>query len=113
MHDAARSRAEGVSVKKPQQQISIDLGEEQATGTYANLAIISHSQAEFILDFARLLPGLPKSKVVSRIIMTPPAAKALVKTLQANLERFEATHGEIRSQGQTPAPGGIGFQTGE
>ena len=100
-------------MKKPQQQITIDLGEKEAAGTYANLAIISHSQAEFIFDFARLLPGLPKSKVVSRIIMTPPAAKALVKTLEANLERFEATHGEIRGQGPTAGSSGIGFQTGE
>ena len=98
---------------KPTQQITIDLGEKEAAGTYANLAIISHSQAEFILDFARLLPGLPKSKVVARIIMTPPAAKALVKTLAANIERFETTHGEIRGQGQNAGSGGIGFQTDE
>ena len=98
---------------KPPQQITIDLGEKEAAGTYANLAIISHSQAEFILDFARLLPGLPKSKVVARIIMTPPAAKALVKTLAANIERFETTHGEIRGQGQNAGSGGIGFQTDE
>jgi hypothetical protein len=100
-------------VTKPPQQITIDLGEKEAAGTYANLAIISHSQAEFILDFARLLPGLPKSKVVARIIMTPPAAKALVKTLAANIERFETTHGEIRGQGQNAGSGGIGFQTDE
>jgi len=98
-------------VKKPQQQIAVDLGEKEAEGIYANLAIISHSQAEFILDFARLLPGLRKSKVFARVVMTPPATKALLKTLQTNVERFEATHGEIRGQGQSPTGGGIGFQT--
>ena len=63
-------------MKKPQRQIAVDLGEKEAEGIYANLAIISHSPSEFIIDFARLLPGLPKAKVCARLIMTPQNAKA-------------------------------------
>jgi hypothetical protein len=97
---------------KPQTRISVDLPEKEAEGIYSNLAFISHSASEFILDFARLLPGLPKSKVFARIIMTPQNIKALQKTLAVNIERYESTHGEIRMKGQS-AGNGIGFQTGE
>jgi hypothetical protein len=99
-------------VTKQRQQIQVDLGEHEAEGVYANLAIITHSPAEFILDFARLLPGLPKSKVFARIIMAPQNAKALLRTLATNVERYEAAHGEIKLQG-TPQPpaGGIGFHS--
>ena len=95
---------------KSQPRITVDLGEKEAEGIYANLAIISHSPSEFILDFARLLPGLPKSKVFARIVMTPQNAKALLKTLETNIERFENTHGEIRLKGKD-GQNGIGFQT--
>ena len=95
-----------------QQRITVDLGEKEAEGVYANLAIITHSHAEFILDFARMVPGLPKAKVHARIILTPQSAKALQKSLATNVERFEEAHGEIKLAGQ-PDPGhGIGFQTG-
>ncbi len=92
-------------------RIQVDLGEKEAEGIYSNLAFITHSPSEFILDFARLMPGLPKSRVFARIVMTPQNAKALHRTLGANLERFENTHGEIRLPGTEP--GNIGFQTGE
>ena len=98
--------------KNPQQRITLDLGEKEADGTYANLTLISHSPAEFILDFARLVPGMAKSKVHARIIMTPQSAKALMKSLTVNIERFEATHGEIKLAGQPEASQNIGFQTG-
>ena len=100
-------------MKKPQQQIQLDLGEKEAEGIYSNLAIISHSASEFIIDFARLLPGLPKSKVFARIVMTPQNAKALLKTLEQNITRFEGTPGEIKLPGKSDAQGGIGFQTDE
>ena len=100
-------------MKKPQRQIAVDLGEKEAEGIYVNLAIISHSPSEFIIDFARLLPGLPKAKVMSRILMTPQNAKALLKTLGANIERFEDTHGDIKLQCDDSNSGGIGFQAGE
>ena len=99
-------------MNKQRHQIQVDLGEKEAEGIYANLAIISHSPSEFILDFARLLPGLPKSKVFARIVMTPQNAKALMRTLEANVERYESTHGEIKLQGNPGQAGsGIGFQT--
>jgi len=77
------------------QQISIELDEKTAEGVYSNLAIISHSQAEFIIDFTRILPGVPKAKVHSRIIMTPQHAKLLSNALIDNISRFEKNNGEI------------------
>jgi hypothetical protein len=97
--------------KQPQQRITLDLGEKEAEGIYSNLTLISASPAEFILDFARLLPGNPKSKVHARIIMTPQAAKAFAKNLLANVERFEEKNGEIKLAGQPDPTPGIGFQT--
>ncbi len=97
--------------KTPQQRITLDLNEKEAEGIYSNLTLISHSHAEFILDFARIVPGMNKSKVHARIIMTPQAAKALQKSLQANVERFETSHGEIKLIGQPDPAQNIGFQT--
>ena len=100
------------SKNAPQQQrITLDLGEKEAEGIYSNLTLISHSPHEFILDFARLVPGLPKSKVHARIIMTPQSVKALSRSLAANIERFEEVHGEIKLAGQTPQGPTIGFTT--
>ncbi|MEN8005530.1 MAG: DUF3467 domain-containing protein [Candidatus Krumholzibacteriota bacterium] len=98
--------------KNPQQRITLDLGEKEAEGIYSNLTLISHSPAEFILDFARLVPGMPKSKVHARVIMTPQSAKALAKSLTVNIERYEEAHGEIKLAGQPEASQNIGFQTG-
>jgi hypothetical protein len=81
------------------QQISIELGENEAQGIYSNLAIITHSPAEFIIDFTRVVPGVPKAKVQSRIITTPQHAKMLMKALQDNIEKFEARFGEIKIEG--------------
>lgn len=82
------------------QQISIELGENEAQGIYSNLAIITHSPAEFIIDFTRVVPGVPKAKVKSRIITTPQHAKMLLKALQDNIEKFESRFGEIKIEGQ-------------
>ncbi len=76
-------------------QINIELSDEMAEGTYANLAIITHSQSEFIVDFIKMMPGVPKAKVKSRIILTPQHAKRLYKALQDNIAKFERLHGEI------------------
>lgn len=84
------------------QQLNIELGEKEAEGIYSNLAIISHSQAEFIVDFTRLLPGIPKAKVHARIIMTPLHTKMLHKALGDNLVKFENQHGEIKMENQNP-----------
>ena len=77
-------------------QLQIELKEEIAEGTYANLAIIAHSTSEFVLDFVRMMPGVAKAKVKSRIVMTPEHAKRLAIALQDNLLRYEAQFGEIR-----------------
>jgi hypothetical protein len=73
-----------------QNQIQIELTEEVAQGTYSNLVVIAHSASEFILDFIRLVPGVPKAKVKSRIIMTPDNAKRLLFALQENIQKYEA-----------------------
>ncbi len=77
------------------QEMNIELGEDVAQGEYANLVIISHSTSEFVLDFAALMPGVPKAKVKSRIILTPEHAKRLLMTLQDNITRYESNVGRI------------------
>ena len=77
-------------------QLQIELKEDVAEGTYANLAIIAHSTSEFVFDFVRMMPGVNKAKVKSRIVMTPEHAKRLALALQDNLMRYEAQFGEIR-----------------
>ena len=76
-------------------QLQIELKEEVAQGTYANLAIITHSSSEFILDFVRVMPGLPKAGVQSRIVMTPEHAKRLMFALQDNIVKYEQQFGKI------------------
>ncbi|MCF8297281.1 MAG: DUF3467 domain-containing protein [Saprospiraceae bacterium] len=82
--------------KNPQNQLNIELGEDVAEGTYSNLAIITHSNSEFIIDFVRIMPGVPKAKVKSRIVLTPQHAKRLLRALQDNVAKFEAMHGSIK-----------------
>jgi hypothetical protein len=76
-------------------QLNIELPEEVAEGTYSNLVIISHSNTEFVLDFIRILPGVPKAKVKSRIVMTPQHAKRLLLALNDNISKFEQNFGPI------------------
>ena len=85
-------------------QINIELDESVAEGTYSNLAIINHSVSEFVVDFVNIMPGVPKSKVKSRIILTPQHAKRLTKALNDNVKRFEQAHGEIKDYEQPPMP---------
>jgi len=100
-----------MSNQMPQpQQINIELGEKEAEGIYSNLAIITHSPAEFVIDFTRVLPGVPKAKVHARIITTPQHAKLLLNALNDNIQKFEKSFGEIKIQGE-PSAGGFGFQT--
>ncbi|MBR5434729.1 MAG: DUF3467 domain-containing protein [Bacteroidales bacterium] len=79
-----------------QQQLSIDLPAEVADGIYSNLAVISHSNSEFILDFVRVMPGTPKAKVMSRVILTPEHAKKLLGALQDNIQKYEQNFGPIK-----------------
>jgi hypothetical protein len=85
-------------------QINIELDEKVAEGIYSNLAIINHSPSEFVLDFVTIMPGVPKSKVKSRIILTPQHAKRLLKAMGENIHRFELAHGEIKDSEQPPIP---------
>lgn len=89
--------------------IKLELGDLEGQGTYSNLAVISHSTAEMIFDFARVLPGVPKAKVYSRIVMTPFHAKALYRALGENLEKFEKKHGPIPTPNPNDQPNSIGF----
>ena len=82
------------------QQINIELGEKEAEGIYSNLAIITHSPAEFVIDFTRVLPGVPKARVHARIVMTPQYTKMLLGALRDNVEKFEAKFGEIKIAGE-------------
>lgn len=91
--------------KQPQQgQINIELDENIAEGIYSNLAIINHSASEFVIDYVCIMPGTPKAKVKSRIVLTPQHAKRLVKALAENIHRFEVAHGEIKDSEQPQIP---------
>ena len=83
-------------------QLQIELREEVAQGTYANLAIITHSSSEFILDFVRVMPGIPKAGVQSRIIVAPEHAKRLLRALEDNIAKYERVFGPIRTSDEHP-----------
>ncbi|PVX50934.1 uncharacterized protein DUF3467 [Balneicella halophila] len=85
---------------KKNNQLDIELNQEVAQGTYANLAVITHSSSEFVLDFVRMMPGLPKAEVKSRVIVTPEHAKRLLATLQDNVIKYEKMYGEIKENKQ-------------
>jgi hypothetical protein len=81
---------------KPQDnQLNIELTEDVADGHYANLAVITHSNQEFVVDFIKMMPGMPKAKVKTRVILTPQHAKRFMRALNENLKKFESMHGEI------------------
>ena len=82
--------------KVSQGQISIELNQEVAQGVYSNLAVITHSSSEFVIDFVRVMPGIPKAQVKSRIILTPEHAKRLMLALKDNIGKFESVHGPIK-----------------
>lgn len=85
-------------------QLNIEISEEIAEGTYANLAIITHSHAEFVIDFVNVMPGTPKSKVKSRIIFTPQHAKRFMNALTENIQKFEAVNGNIKDLEEMQLP---------
>ena len=97
----------------PNSQINIEISEEVAEGTYANLAIITHSHAEFVIDFVNVMPGTPKSKVKSRIIFTPMHAKRFLKALEDNVNRYEAANGTIQDLEQVEIPLNFGGPTAQ
>ena len=95
-------------------QLNIELSEEIAEGIYSNLAIITHSNTEFVLDFIRVMPGMPKAKVKSRIILTPEHAKRLLAAIEDNIEKFEAVYGRIKNDvGPSGFPMNFGGTVGQ
>lgn len=101
--------ADNKKIEHNPNQLNIELNEEVADGVYSNLAIITHSNAEFVMDFIRVMPGMPKARVKSRIILTPQHAKRLMRALQDNIDKYEMAHGRISDSG--PGEGG-GFPMG-
>jgi|TARA_B100001564_G_C20659065_1_gene680665 hypothetical protein len=92
------------SKKDKKGQINIELDASIADGIYSNLAIINHSVSEFVVDFVKIMPGIPKNKVKSRIILTPQHAKRFSKALIDNVKRFEQAHGEIKDYDHPSIP---------
>jgi len=83
-------------MNQKQPSINVEVGEKESEGIYSNLALITHSPSEFVLDFARILPGNPKAKVYARVVMTPQHVKLLLKALEENIKKFEERFGEIK-----------------
>lgn len=88
--------------KQQQGQLQIELPQDVAQGEYANFAIITHSSSDFVVDFARVLPGVPKAQVKSRVILAPEHAKRLLGALQENIVRYEREFGPIKIPNQEP-----------
>jgi hypothetical protein len=82
--------------QKQENQLNIELTEDVADGIYSNLAIITHSNSEFVLDFVKVMPGVPKAKVKARILLTPQHAKRLLAAIQDNVSKYESAHGTIK-----------------
>ena len=99
--------------QQPNQPLNIEISEEIAEGTYANLAIITHSNAEFVVDFVNVMPGTPKSKVKSRVILTPMHAKRFMKAMVDNIEKFEAANGQIGDMEAIEIPMNFGGPTAQ
>lgn len=91
------------------QPIEVELGEKESEGIYSNLALIAHSPSEFIIDFARILPGRPKAKVYARVVMTPQHAKMLLTALEDNIKKYEGRFGEIKTPQMKEMKEKIGF----
>lgn len=87
-----------------EQQLNIELAEDMAEGVYSNLAIITHSHAEFVTDFIQMMPGIPKAKVRSRVILSPQNAKRLLRALNDNIQKYEQAHGVIVDTETAPFP---------
>lgn len=94
-------------------QLNIEISEEVAEGEYANLAIITHSHAEFVIDFVNVMPGTPKSRVKSRVILTPQHAKRLMRALTENIQKFESINGTIKDLEEVQLPLNFGGPTAQ
>ncbi len=96
-----------------QNQLNIELSEEIAEGIYSNLAIITHSNSEFVVDFVKVMPGVPKAKVKSRIVLTPQHAKRLLTALTDNISKYESVHGTIKQTEGMAIPMNFGGPTAQ
>jgi hypothetical protein len=94
-------------------QINIELSDEVAEGIYSNLAIITHSPSEFVVDFVKMMPGVPKAKVKARIVLTPQHAKRLLRALKENITKFESMHGAIKESDAENLPFSLGAPTAQ
>lgn len=94
-------------------QLNIELSEEIGEGIYSNLAIITHSNSEFIIDFVKVMPGVPKAKVKSRIVLTPQHAKRLINALKDNISKYESVHGPIKETEVNAIPMNLGGPTAQ
>lgn len=94
-------------------QLNIELSEEIAEGIYSNLAIITHSQSEFVIDFIKVMPGVPKARVKSRIVLTPQHAKRLLHALSDNVQKFEQQNGKIKEMEVNALPLSFGGPTAQ
>jgi hypothetical protein len=90
--------------QKKGKPIEIELKEDEATGTYSNLVMITHSPSEFVFDFISMMPAVPKAKVVKRLVLTPDHAKRLLNALTDNIRKYEAEHGQITSKEKFDMP---------
>lgn len=98
------NRKKKMENKEMNNQLQIELKEDVAQGIYANLAVITHSSSEFIVDFVRVMPGIPKAGVKSRIVLAPEHAKRLLRALEENIGKYERTFGPIRLLDEQPIP---------
>jgi len=110
MRRIAKKKDTFMSDKKVQNQINIELPEEVAEGIYSNLAIISHSHSEFVVDYIRMMPNVPKAKVKARVILTPQHAKRMLRALADNVQKFEAQFGTI-AENDLPSYPNMNFNT--
>lgn len=99
--------------QKKEKRLDIELSEDVAQGNYVNMAIISHSSSEFVIDFTQIMPGVPKAKVKSRIILTPQHAKRLMRAINENIQRYESMHGTINEPSENMPPFNLGTPTAE
>lgn len=108
-----KKQEQTMNIPQKDGQLNVELNEEIAEGIYSNLAIINHSPSEFVVDFIKVMPGVPKAKVKSRIVLTPQHAKRFLRALQDNVNRFEAQHGEIKDVEQPNIPLDFGGPKGQ
>jgi len=113
VHAKSSEKMADVKEQTRPNQLNIEISEEVADGIYSNLAIITHSNSEFVLDFVRVMPGVPKAKVKARVLLTPQHAKRLMRALADNIQKFESVHGPIHESEMPEIPMNFGGPTAQ